>query len=126
MARQPRPPGGHLFIRTNGQSFPHAADDPEFMFHKYEVGELRGKLEAAGLRVVRIGRLNALLGLAEIPRELRASRGAHSYHGILSTPKPRAAWSARLKRGWLRAEGVGVSRGVSWPLGRTIVALCQR
>lgn len=119
-------PGGHAFIRTNGQSFPRAADDPVYQFHKYETTELRDKLASGGLRVIRIGRLNALLGLAEIPRELRAGSGEHSYHGLLSQPRMEPRWRAELKRGWLRAEGRLVSQGGSWPLGRTIVALCQR
>jgi len=119
-------PGGHLFVRTNGQSFPRADDDPTYQFHKYETGELRAKLVGAGVRVVRLGRLNALLGLAEIPRELRARSAEHSYHGLLSEPRAEAAWSARLKRAYLRFEGLLVRRGANLPLGRTIVALCRR
>ena len=119
-------PGGHVFVRTNGQSFPWAADDPVYQFHKYEPVELRNKLVAAGLRVVRLGRLNALLGLAEIPRELRARSAQHSYHGLLSEPRVEAPWIARLKRGVLRCEGQLVRRGASLPLGRTIVAVCTR
>ena len=119
-------PGGYVFIRTNGQSFPRAADDPVYQFHKYETAELRDKLTAAGLRVIRVGRLNALLGLAEIPRELKADRGGHSYHGLLSEPRVEPAWRAGFKRAWLRFEGRLVSVGGSWPLGRTIVAVCQR
>lgn len=119
-------PGGHLFVRTNGQSFPRAADDPTYQFHKYETAELRGKLVAAGFHVMRLGRLNALLGLAEIPRELRVRSAEHSYRGLLSEPRAEAAWSARLKRAVLRFEGHLVRRGASLPLGRTIVALCRR
>lgn len=119
-------PGGHLFLRTNGQSFPRAADDPTFQFHKYDIAELRTRLTDAGFRVVRLGRVNALLGLAEIPRELRAQNGEHSYHGLLSEPHAEPRWRAELKRAWLRFEGRLVRRGASLPLGRTIVALCQR
>jgi SAM-dependent methyltransferase len=119
-------PGGHLFLRTNGQSFPRVADDPTFQFHKYDTEELRSKLRDAGFRVVRLGRVNALLGLAEIPRELRVRNGEHSYHGLLSEPRAEPRWLAALKRAWLRLEGRLVRRGASLPLGRTIVALCQR
>jgi SAM-dependent methyltransferase len=119
-------PGGHLLIRTNGQSFPPAADDPVYDFHKYETDELREKLTAAGLNVIRVGRLNALLGLAEIPRELKADKGQHSYHGILAQPRVEPAWRSGLKRAWLRMEGRLVRAGGSWPLGRTILAICQR
>ena len=119
-------PGGHLFVRTNGQSFPRAADDPVFQFHKYTARELRAKLQAAGFRVIRLARLNAMLGLAEIPRELRAKTIEHSYHGLLSRPNSRPRWQSDLKRAWLRLEGRVVRQGASWPLGRTIVALCGR
>jgi len=119
-------PGGHVFLRTNAQAFPHTADDPTFEFHKYVPKELRAKLERAQLRVLRLGRLNALLGLAEIPRELRARDARHSYHGLLAEPRIEPPWRAALKRQWLRLEGHAVRSGASWPLGRTIVAVCRK
>lgn len=119
-------PGGWLFVRTNAQSFPATADDHEFQFHRYEPGELRRKLHAAGFVVRRLSRVNALLGLAEIPRELRARRAQSSdYHGILATSNGHATWASRAKRAWVRLEGQAVRRGVRLPAGRTIVALCQ-
>lgn len=121
-------PGGHLLIRTNAQSLPYAADDEAFAFHKYEVPELRTKLKHAGFRAIRVGRLNALLGLAEIPREFaarRASSGDGHYVGLLATPANRHALGWRLKRRWLQVEAAAVCRGMSWPLGRTILALAQ-
>ena len=119
-------PDGYLFARTNAQAFPFTADDPTFHFHKYEPRELAGKLVHAGLRVIRLSRVNALLGLAEIPRELRARKQEHSYHGILAQPRIDIGLGARVKRGWLRFEGRAVRHGITWPLGRTIVALCRR
>ena len=119
-------PGGYVFVRTNAQAFPHTPDDLAFQFHKYQPEELNAKLAAAGMRVIRLSRVNAVLGLAEIPRELRVRKQAHSYHGILAEPRPASRLSSRLKRGWLRWEGWVVRRGGRWPLGRTIVALCQR
>jgi SAM-dependent methyltransferase len=119
-------PGGWLFIRTNAQSFPATADDHEFQFHRYEPGELRDKLASAGFAVRRLSRVNALLGLAEIPRELRARRSqANDYHGILATTNGHASWAAAAKRAWVRLEGQAIRRGVRLPAGRTIVALCQ-
>jgi SAM-dependent methyltransferase len=118
-------PGGWLFLRTNAQSFPYSADDPEFQFHRYEPAELEHKLTRAGFVVRRLSRVNALLGLAEIPRELRARRTqASNYHGILATSGSRESWSAAVKRTWLRIEGEAVRRGVRLPAGRTIVAVC--
>jgi len=119
-------PGGHLLVRTNAQSFPIVGDDPQFNFHKYGQRELRAKLEAAGFAVLRLGRLNALLGLAEIPNALRADRGSGSYHGLQATLRRDPPWWSALKRLWLRLEGGAVARGYSWPLGRTMIALCQR
>jgi SAM-dependent methyltransferase len=119
-------PDGHLFVRTNAQAFPRTPDDPVFQFHKYDPGELRSVLDAAGFEVVRLGRVNALLGLAEIPRELRARRDEHAYHGLLSQPRTDATIVGRMKRGWLRVEGGLLARGYTLPLGRTLMALCRR
>jgi SAM-dependent methyltransferase len=117
-------PGGWLFVRTNAQSFPPSDDDQEFQFHRYDPAELREKLAAAGFVVRRLSRVNALLGLAEIPRELRARRvQSAEYHGILATANGHRSWSSAAKRAWLRVEGEVVRRGVRLPAGRTIVAL---
>lgn len=118
-------PGGTVFIRTNAQSWPPTQDDPGYNFHKYSAGELRRKLEATGFRVRRLGRVNALLGLAEIPREFRAKRaGGEGYVGLLAdVPRQNLVWHA--KRAWLRVEGAAVAAGLSWPLGRTLVAVAE-
>ena len=118
-------PGGWLLVRTNAQSWPRIPDDPAYSFHKYAAPELREVLQAAGFRVDRLGRLNALLGLAEIPRELRGQRrqGA-GYVGLLAeVPRPGPTW--HLKRRWLGAEGKLMANGFSLPLGRTLLALAQ-
>ncbi|HYN05833.1 MAG TPA: class I SAM-dependent methyltransferase [Vicinamibacterales bacterium] len=118
-------PSGYLLVRTNAQSIPRTADDPLFDFHKYERPELRVKLEGAGFEVLRLGRLNAVLGLGEIPRELRALTQPHSYKGLLSKPRREPRWFSMAKRGWLRFEGRAICSGRSWPLGRTMLALCR-
>jgi hypothetical protein len=117
-------PGGHLLVRTNAQAFPMTRDDAGYNFHKYRPEELSAKLDAAGFGVVRLSRVNALLGLAEIPRELGARRreGA-GYHGILSAPIAGNSWPGRLKRRWLRFEGGLVAAGWRLPLGRTLLGL---
>jgi SAM-dependent methyltransferase len=125
-ARRILKPGGYLFLRTNAQSFPRSVDDPEFNFHRYEPDELRAKITAAGFSVLYLSRLNALLGLAEIPRELRAnSRRGRGYHGHLATLKPARTVAGAVKRKWLGLEGRAVAAGWHLPLGRSIVALCQ-
>ena len=118
-------PGGLLFVRTNAQALPRTPDDPQYNFHKYTTHELRAKLEAGGFHVRRIGRVNAVLGLAEIPRELRARRSSEGgYVGLLATiPRLGFAWHA--KRAWLRLESKFVAAGLSLPLGRTLVALAH-
>jgi SAM-dependent methyltransferase len=119
-------PGGFVLIRTNSQSFPKADDDPVHLFHRYRASELRAKLQAAGFIVRRMGRLNALLGLAEIPRELRARRTEQTgYHGLMATARREARWVSATKRRWLRWEGHFVTGGIPLPFGRTILALCQ-
>lgn len=118
-------PGGWLFLRTNAQSFPATPDDPRYDFHKYRCRELRAKLEAAGFDVVRLSRINAVLGLAEIPRELTAARrNGAGYHGVPGPPPRRRPYHGMLAA-WLRLEGRAVRRGWRLPLGRAIVALCR-
>lgn len=121
-------PGGYVFLRTNAQSYPVVHDDLTYNFHKYTPNELRAKVEAAGLAPVRLSRVNALLGLAEIPRELRARRTDHSaeYRGILAEARAEPPFIRALKRGWLKFEGRAVRYGVELPAGRTIVALCRK
>jgi SAM-dependent methyltransferase len=119
-------PGGWLFVRTNAQSFPTTPDDHEFQFHRFEPDELHQKLAAVGFQVRRLSRVNALLGLAEIPRELRARRvQSADYHGILATSNGNGSLASAAKRAWVRLEGQVVRRGVRLPAGRTIVALCR-
>jgi SAM-dependent methyltransferase len=118
-------PGGVLLVRTNAQGFPRTDDDPAADFHKYTREELRSRLRDAGFRVHRVSRINAVLGLAEIPRELRARRREGSgYHGILARPHAGLGVLGGLKRQWLRIEGQAVALGVPLPLGRTLLATC--
>jgi SAM-dependent methyltransferase len=118
-------PGGGLLIRTNAQSFPRLPEDPASLYRRYDPAPLRRIIERAGFDVLRLSRANSILGLAEIPRELRAKqRDSGSYHGLLSAPRaPRRI--DRIKRGVIEAEGALLSRGVRLPFGRTLFALCR-
>ena len=99
-------PGGYLLARTNAQSFPRKHDDIVTQYHTYEPNELRVKFHAAGFHVVRLSRVNAVLGLAEIPRELKARQRRDP--GILA-PEPTAPGRIdALKREWLSLEGTAV------------------
>jgi hypothetical protein len=116
-------PKGLLFVRTNAQSLPRIPDDTRYDFHKYTMRELRGKLAGAGFRICRIGRVNALLGLAEIPRSYgRATLPAAVMPASSSVPRIGASWRAKLA--WLRLENALVAEGFP-SLGRTLVALAQ-
>lgn len=122
-------PGGLVFIRTNVQSFPRVADDTDAVWRKYEPADLEAKLTEAGFAIVRLSRINALLGLAEIPGELRRrARGQrHSSYDVVVNPlPPRISWASPVKRWWLRWEGRAVGRGVRLPTGRSLVALARR
>jgi len=120
-------PGGVLLIRTNAQAFPRARDDRDYNFRKYTPELLRLRIDSAGFDVKTLGRVNALLGLAEIPREMRARRSQSSeYHGILSEPRSTQSLAGIAKRRWLALEGRALRRGWQLPLGRTIFALCRR
>lgn len=87
---------------------------------------MRSRLTDAGFDIRVLGRCNALLGLAEIPRELAAARHESGYHGILSKPNRAVGIAQRVKRGWLRLEGRALAAGLSLPLGRTPFALCKK
>ena len=95
-----------LLVRTNAQAFPRVEDD-------------RAPIEGTSRRSCGVssrpraskswalGRLNSLLGLAEIPRELRARRSKlPSYQGLLSEPKREASVAHFLKKTWLELEDV--------------------
>jgi ubiquinone/menaquinone biosynthesis C-methylase UbiE len=116
-------PGGRLFVRTNAQACPATPPDAAFNFRKYTVRELVERLQAANFAVDRVSRVNAVLGLAEIPRELRARKGGDGYHGLLAAPRAESEWVYRAKRQFLKLEGALVRRGLRLPTGRTIVAL---
>lgn len=122
-------PGGYLFVRTNVQAFPRVPDDAEAVWHKYDADELRTKLDDAGFSIIRLSRINALLGLAEIPGELRRARQGQrhtSYSVVSSARREHAKWSSALKRRWLRLEGHAIRLGLRLPTGRSLVALCRR
>ena len=118
--------GGVLLIRTNSQSFPRTNDDKAFSFRKYTRSILRERLVAAGFEIETLGTCNAVPGLAEIPRELRAARyDRNEYHGILASPARRASPLHSILRTWLRFEGRAMIAGLPLPLGRTLFALCR-
>jgi SAM-dependent methyltransferase len=119
-------PGGTLLLRTNAQAFPRVKDDPHYSYRRYEPGQLRRQLAFAGFEVAVMGRINSLLGLAEIPRELRAKRArSPSYQGLLAEPTREAGVGHALKKSWLELEGLAVTAGWQLPFGRTIFALCR-
>ncbi len=120
-------PGGHLLIRTNCQSYPRTADDPANDFRKYEPDVLSASLDKAGFDVLLLSRANTVLGLAEIPRELRATKKEGSgYHGILAVAPKAGGVANSIKRGVLRAEASLIASGAKLPFGRSILALCRK
>ena len=120
-------PGGTLFVRTNCQSYPRTPDDAAYDFRKYEPAQLKSTLQTAGFDVLLISRVNAMLGFAEIGREIRATKkdGA-GYHGILAVPSRSDGLAFAAKRATLRAEGRLIAAGATLPFGRSIVALCRK
>jgi len=119
-------PGGALLVRTNAQAIPHVVDDREFSFRKYEPRQLREKIESAGFEILLLGRANAVLGLAEIPREIMAKRRQTAeYHGILAEARRDGGVINALCRRWLALEGHALAAGWQLPFGRTIFALCR-
>lgn len=120
-------PGGYLLLRTNARSWPHTVDDPANNFRKYSPALLRERLTRSGFSIDYLSRANALLGLAEIPREARASRDAgDGYHGILAEARGQPGLGRSLKRGMLRMEGVAIANHMRLPFGRSIIALAHK
>lgn len=120
-------PGGYLFVRTNCQSTPRATEDPANNFRKYEPDDLREKLDQAGFEVNALSRANAMLGLAEVARELRATkREGSGYHGLLAVPGRPGGLAYSAKRAMLRIEARLIGAGGGLPFGRSIVALCRK
>jgi SAM-dependent methyltransferase len=119
-------PGGILLLRTNAQSIPRTRDDAEASFRKYDPHSLRDKLQSANFDIEYLGRCNAVPGLAEIPRELRASQhGQRGYHGILAESHGKSGILDSVLRAWLKFEGRAMIAGLPLPLGRTIFALAR-
>ncbi len=120
-------PGGVLFVRTNCQSYPRTIDDAAYNFRKYEPQHLNSKLKKCGFDILLMSRANAMLGFAEIGREMRATKtdGA-GYHGILAVPSRNDGLAFAAKRATLRAEGRLIAAGATLPFGRSIVALCRK
>jgi SAM-dependent methyltransferase len=117
-------PGGLLILRTNAQSLPRTRDDAEYQFRRYDTADLRRKLTSSGFTIDRLGRVNALLGLMEIPRERAAlRRSGRGYHGVLAVPGHSPL--DPLKRWWLALEGRLALAGWALPLGRTHIATCR-
>lgn len=120
-------PGGVLFVRTNCQSIPRTTDDPANDFRKYEPGDLRAMLLSAAFEVITLSRANALLGFAEVAREIRATRhGGKGYHGLLAVPGSPGGLAYSAKRAVLRMEARLIKAGIELPFGRSIVALCRK
>lgn len=120
-------PGGVLFVRTNCQSYPRTVDDVAYNFRKYEPQQLRSKLKESGFEILQLSRVNAMLGFAEIGREMRATEeNGAGYHGILAVPSRNDGLAFAAKRATLRTEGRLIAAGATLPFGRTIVALCRK
>ncbi len=120
-------PGGYVLLRTNSQSWPRTVDDPVNDFRKYEPELLSTRLKDAGFQIDYLSRANALLGLAEIARETRATKeSGHGYHGLLADARQESDIARSLKRSVLQLEGAAIARRVRLPFGRSIVALCHK
>jgi SAM-dependent methyltransferase len=120
MARVLRP-GGCLYLRTNAPAVP-VLEGRAAGIRRYRARDLAARLAGAGFAVLRLGRLNALPGLAEIPR----ARCGRVGPGVCRGRSAGLRWYAPAVGCWLRLEGRAVRWGWSWPLGRTTVALCRR
>jgi len=120
-------PGGHLLLRTNSRcGYPD--EEPELDYHRYSLPEVRQKLEAAGLRVVKASYVNFVPALAlTVLRRLRRQRPSGHDPGIGARPQHQSAIVQRVLGSMLACEGLVVSRtNASLPFGHTIVALAEK
>jgi SAM-dependent methyltransferase len=122
MARVLRP-GGVLLVRVPALQALWGAHDVEVQSrHRYTRGELRALLEACGMRLERATYGNAiLLPLLFARRTLDRLRGREgSDVGFLPAP---LEWA--FKRALL-AEAALIRRGLSFPIGASVVALARK
>ncbi len=122
MARVLRP-GGLLFVRVPALKLLWGGHDVEVESrHRYTRGELRSRLQAEGLEVLRSTYCNSFLfPLVLLRRGLdRLTGRIGSDVGFLPAP---LEWSFRRL---LQLEAALVARGVSFPLGASVVALARK
>ncbi|HEX9189167.1 MAG TPA: class I SAM-dependent methyltransferase [Vicinamibacteria bacterium] len=122
MARVVRP-GGVLLVRVPALRALWGAHDVEVQSrHRYTRGELVARLEGCGLRVERATYCNSLLFPLLLARRTldRLLRRAGSDVGFLPAP---LEWAFRKA---LLAEAALVRRGLSFPIGASVVALARK
>jgi SAM-dependent methyltransferase len=122
MARVLRP-GGFLFVRVPALKLLFGGHDVEVQSrHRYTRGELLSRLRAEGLEVLRSTYCNSFLfPLVLVRRGLdRITGRTGSDVGFLPAP---LEWSFRRL---LQLEAALVARGVSFPLGASVVALARK
>lgn len=116
-------PGGALLVRVPALRVLWGAHDVEVQSrHRYTRGELVALLEGRGLRVDRATYCNSILFPLLLARRTldRALGRKGSDVGFLPAP---LEWAFRRA---LLAEGALVRRGVSFPLGASVVALARK
>jgi SAM-dependent methyltransferase len=119
-------PGGHLLLRTNSRcGYPE--EEPEPDYHRYSLSELKGKLERAGLRPVKISYVNCLPALALTAlRKVKGHRPSGNDPGLAARPQ-QPALVGRALYSMLMCEGVYMNHvNRSLPFGHSIIALAEK
>ncbi|MBM3859797.1 MAG: class I SAM-dependent methyltransferase [Verrucomicrobia bacterium] len=116
-------PKGWLFVRLPAYNWLRGAHDlAVHTQHRYTCKEVSAKLQAAGLRPVRVSYANALLfPFAIIWRLLQRSTNSEPASDV----RPLPPWLNRLLEWCLRAEGVWLRR-LPLPFGLSVLALAQK
>ena len=116
-------PGGLLLVRVPALKVLWGAHDEAVLSrHRYTKGGLRGLLEGAGLEVVRLSYCNSILfPLLLVRRTLDRLASRHG-SDVAFLPAP-LEWAFRHA---LLLEGALIRRGLSLPVGASLVALARK
>lgn len=107
-------PGGRLVVRVPARPWSRPEGSTSARVRRYDAEELRGALEEAAFRPLRVRHWN----LVGVPAALRRRRDALSSGAVAASPAPRRWWDSPLDL-WYRA----VERHVSFRVGVSLVAV---
>jgi SAM-dependent methyltransferase len=118
-------PGGHMLVRVPAFEWLRGHhDDRVHGQRRYTRDMLHAKLNAAGLISRKTSYVNTLLlPLAVVQRWQERQSGAHTTTSDLDMPSP---FINAIGRFALTTEAIGLSVGIKWPVGVSLLCIAQR